>query len=1173
MKFSRKITLFLSLLLFGASMHLQAQKETWNWYFGANAGVTFASGSPVALTNGMINTIEGVASISDVNGNLLFYTDGITVWNRNHVVMTNGTGLMGSGSSSQSGVIVPRPGSTTLYYIFTTDAQAGPGGFRYTEVDMALSGGFGSVTTKNNLLWGVTDEKCCAVRHCNNKDVWVLSHDFNSSQFRVYLVTAAGINLTPVLTSVGSIHNGSSSNTLGYMKSSSDGKRLALSTYTAGFLELFDFNPTTGVPSNPITFTSANYNGCYGMEFSPDNTKLYAANFNTKVIWQFDLCAGSSTAIINSATSLGTFPNNMGALQLGPDKKIYCARYPVSWLGVINSPNTLGLGCNYVDNGVPLAGKLSQAGLPNFIQSYFKIVPPFTTVINCLNVNFTAPAVNQSSCSGSSTAITGLSWNFGDPNSGGSNTATTNTSSHTFTSAGTFSVTLVLNYACGSDTIKQNVTVTSCGITVTAPGGSVCSGGCKTITATVSAGTSPYTYTWNTGATTQSINPCPTVTTSYTVSVTDANGATASAIATLTVSPPMNIVTSVINVKCNGGATGSASATITGGTSPYTYSWSGNSSTTTSATGLVQGGYTFTVTDAIGCTKTASVNITQPPALTVTATPTNVSCFGGSNGAASASANGGTPNYTYSWSPSGSTLSSISGLTICGVTVTVTDANGCTATATATITQPPALVVNTSSTPATCSTGGTGTVTVSGGTGAYTYLWSSGSQTTQTATNLATGTHTITVTDANGCTQTGTVNITGISGPSVNVSGTNVLCNGGTTGTASVTASGGTGTMTYLWSFGAQTTQTATGLPQGTYTVTVTDGNGCTATATVLITEPTALVATATGSSACQNATATGSAAGGTGTYTYSWNGTSQNTQNATGLNTGIYTLTVTDANGCSSQDTAIITVSPPPVVSFTTNDSAGCVALCINLTCTSANISSYTWNFGDGSSNGNGSTVSHCYKTAGTFSVTLSVVDNSGCPGSLTKNNYINVYPNVIAAFTAGPQPTTILNPTIQFTDQSLNGAISWNWTFGDLLNSVSTKQNPSFPYKDSGCYNVRLIADNQYNCPDTSDQMVCIGGDYELFAPNAFTPDGNGLNDLFLPRGIGIDPQHFEMYIFDRWGNLIFKTTDLTEGWNGKANGGRDIAQQDVYVWKVNTRDFQGGKHSYTGHVSLVR
>ena len=266
MKFIKR-TLQIFLLL--ASLNCVGQGQSWYWYFGYGAGVNFPSGgAPVAVTNGQTNTLEGVATISDAAGNLLFYTDGSTVWNKLHAVMCNGTGLLGNGSSTQSGVIVPKPGSPNVYYLFSVALYNG--GFRYSEIDMNLCATNGSVTVKNFFLYQNNSEKCTAVRHCNGTDIWVISHD-GATGFRSYLVTAAGVNTTPTVTNVGS---NNPSPGIGYLKASFNGAKLAYGVYINGFLEILDFNNSTGVVSNPITINNAAFSQAYGVEFSSDNSKV-----------------------------------------------------------------------------------------------------------------------------------------------------------------------------------------------------------------------------------------------------------------------------------------------------------------------------------------------------------------------------------------------------------------------------------------------------------------------------------------------------------------------------------------------------------------------------------------------------------------------------------------------------------------------------------------------------------------------------------------------------------------------------------------------------------------------------------------------------------------------------------------------------------------------------------
>jgi hypothetical protein len=348
------------------------------WYFGAQAGVDFNSGTPVALVNSVMNQYEGCSSIADNSGNLLFYTNGVQVWNINHVQMPNGFGLMGDISPTQSALIVQQPGSNNIYYIFTTDNYEDllVNGCRYSIVDMTQQSGLGDVTIKNVLLIAPTAEKLTAVKHSNGNDIWVITHEWNSADFYTYLVTSSGVSSTPVISNIGLTHNGVFANAAGYLKTSPDGSKLALAiTGNINTIEIFDFNNSTGVITNSITDTSIA--SPYGIEFSPDVSKLYVSSIQRE-IYQYDLLAGSSANIINSKTLVATCQPDTGfpilftyALQLAPDCKIYLSRSPNLYLGVINNPNSLGISCNYFDWGVYLGGKTCQLGLPNFVQSYF----------------------------------------------------------------------------------------------------------------------------------------------------------------------------------------------------------------------------------------------------------------------------------------------------------------------------------------------------------------------------------------------------------------------------------------------------------------------------------------------------------------------------------------------------------------------------------------------------------------------------------------------------------------------------------------------------------------------------------------------------------------------------------------------------------------------------------
>jgi gliding motility-associated-like protein len=176
------------------------------------------------------------------------------------------------------------------------------------------------------------------------------------------------------------------------------------------------------------------------------------------------------------------------------------------------------------------------------------------------------------------------------------------------------------------------------------------------------------------------------------------------------------------------------------------------------------------------------------------------------------------------------------------------------------------------------------------------------------------------------------------------------------------------------------------------------------------------------------------------------------------------------------------------------------------------------------------------------------------------------------VACFNTSQQSLPVSAPTFQFTNCSSGGS-SYQWFFGDPLNSTSTGQNPQFTYSQPGTYTVLLITCNSFGCCDTTLLALKVTDEHTLYVPNAFTPNGDGLNDGFLPVGIGIDGENFDMWIFDRWGNMIFHTDDPEKPWDGRANGGKEVAQQDVYVWKIVTRNDAHANKQYIGHVTLVK
>jgi len=496
--------------------------------------------------------------------------------------------------------------------------------------------------------------------------------------------------------------------------------------------------------------------------------------------------------------------------------------------------------------------------------------------------------------------------------------------------AGSYSVTITDANGC-TGTVSATVTQPPSAVSGTTVVTNVaCFGGnTGAVNLTPTGGVGPYTFNWGGGITTEDRTGLTAG--SYSVTITDANGCTGTVSPTVTQpAAAVSGTTVVTNVACFGGNTASINLTPTGGVGPYTFNWGGGI-TTEDRTGLTAGSYSVTITDANGCTGTVSPTVTQPAAaVSGTTVVTNVACFGGNTGSINLTPTGGVGPYTFNWG-GGITTEDRTGLTAGSYSVTITDANGCTGTVSPTVTQPAAAVSGTTVvTNIACFGGNTGSInlTPTGGVGPYTFNWGGGI-TTEDRTGLTAGSYSVTITDANGCT--GTVSPTVTQPTAISTATglqTNVACNGGTNGVASVTPSGGTPGYTYSWSPSGGTAATATGLAAGSYTVTVTDANGCTATRNYTITEPTALSFTTTSLPGYDYNSAynqTIAVAGGTGAKTYAVTTgslpsgfTLASNGVLTGTSTQVadsnFTVTVTDANSCTASQNFVLKLNQIPI-------------------------------------------------------------------------------------------------------------------------------------------------------------------------------------------------------------------------------------------------------------------
>ncbi|MBI3500228.1 MAG: gliding motility-associated C-terminal domain-containing protein [Bacteroidetes bacterium] len=598
---------------------------------------------------------------------------------------------------------------------------------------------------------------------------------------------------------------------------------------------------------------------------------------------------------------------------------------------------------------------------------------------------------------------------------------------------------------------------------------------------------------------------------------------------------------------CNGSAT--VSATSCGNASNFSYQWFPGGQTTQTATGLCAGTYSVVLSTNCNTSFTYTTSVTNSGGGNISVNANNVSCNGGNNGNATASVSGGNPPYTFQWS-SGASTSSATGLSAGNYTVTVTDAGGCSSTQTISITQPTAIVPVASSQNVSCNGGnnGSATVSVSGGNSSYSYLWNNG-QTTSSANNLSAGNYSVVVTDANGCTSSAAINISQPSALSVSASSTGNTSCISPNGSATANASGGTSTYIYVWSNG-QTSQTANNLSSGNYSVTVTDANGCTATQTVSVAGPTPPTISVSGNTIlCQGDQTILTASGG---VVYSWsNGSTGAAVAVAPAVTTTYTVIGTDANGCTNTSTISVTVSPPPIANISGNTTI-CQGDFANLSASGGG--NYLWSTG-------ANTQNISVTSAGNYSVVVSV-------GSCSDTASVNVFVNPLPTANAGTDATIDMG---QSTLLSASGGNSYSWIPPTNL-SCSNCANPNASPPSTTTYTV-FVTD--VNGCSSSDEVTVFVKEPDctdnLFIPNAFSPNGDGENDILHMHYNPYCVEKAQLRIFNRWGEKVFETTDITQGWDGTFGGER--LNTSVFVYFFDATIINGSKISRKGNISLIR
>jgi gliding motility-associated-like protein len=594
------------------------------------------------------------------------------------------------------------------------------------------------------------------------------------------------------------------------------------------------------------------------------------------------------------------------------------------------------------------------------------------------------------------------------------------------------------------------------------------------------SGTGPYTYLWSNGTTGTSITATAGT---YSLTVTDQYGCSDNTPITITQPSPLGInLTSTLD---NGVCDGTATASVSGGTLPYSYSWTPGSLTTATITGLCTGDYTVVVTDNNGCTISQSVVINNDPtcqSLNITIpSHTNVDCYGGSNGTATASVTGGTFPYSYLWTPSGNTTATPSGLSSGTYTVMVTDLNGCKDYASVSILQPTAITNSMTHTDVSSigGTDGTATANPQGGTPGYTYLWSPGGQTTQTALNLSSGVggvmYYVDITDSKMCTHEDSVLI---NQPPCNdfllsVNTTNVLCNGDSNGSAYIVIANGSGSYSITWSTGATNVTSVTGLTAGTYTVTVTDNaSNCTTFQSFSITEPNqltlGLVPTNISCNGDQNGSIDLTVSGGTYPYSFVWVQGGKiiaNHEDLVDMGPGTYTITVTDVNGCTATASIGITQPAALTTTYTYQDNP----------CHGNSLGSIDATPGGG-------TTPYTYAWTGTGFYSASTQDISGLPTggyllTLTDNNgcvlktNVNISePDTLTASAVMTQQVTCAGGTEGDADLTVAGGTTpytYAWTGPSYTGSSQDLLNVA-----AGTYNVTVT--DAHSCTATASVTI---------------------------------------------------------------------------------------------------
>ena len=718
------------------------------------------------------------------------------------------------------------------------------------------------------------------------------------------------------------------------------------------------------------------------------------------------------------------------------------------------------------------------------------------------------------------------------------------------------------------------------------------------LTALISGGNPPYTFTWSVGGsiTPQALNLGVGT---YSLTINDASNCILTLSKTLTATPnPTIAVTSMNNVSCFNGNDGNATISISQGTPPFVTNWTPTGGNALTGTNLSANNYTVNVIDGLGCLVSENIILTAPlPVSVAVITINDVLCFGGNTGEITVSGSGGTgPLYNYSWTPVISNASTISNLPIGTYTVNVTDQNNCFNTISVNISEPALLSSSVGIiTNAACFNGlGGATINTLGGTVPYSYAWSApaAAQNGNQITDVLAGTYAVTVTDINGCVANNNVLITQPS-QIITSSGLNDTLCLGQTGSISASAFGGAGNYTYQWQPSAAIntgTLAITPLDNTIYTVVAFDQNGCVGTpafvSAIVYNLSGSTVQTYASSPICpgQNSNVLAETAAAAGPITFQWNnnlGTGPGVFVVTPAVPTSYICTFTNICGLTISDTVNVLFNPIPIIDISSDTNMVCIPGVIYFYDSSSVLNEYdsitvwSWNFGDGTFSNIENPV-HYFNQSATFPVSLTVTTAQGC----TNNNLlfpdsIYAFPYPIAAFSVNASNISLPFDKLNCTNLS-TGGITYQWDFGD--NETSTLTNPTHTYTTVGLFPIQLIAMSDKGCLDTT--IISITANADIIFPNAFTPNEGGAtggfydinsleNDVFFAFCAGA--VEYKLVVFNRWGEIIFETENIKQGWDGYYNNA--LCNQDVYIWKATITLNDGTLLNKGGDVTILK